>query len=390
MARISTVPFYVAAQLKHQITFLGQQGAKVAVVSRDEQEQSEFDGLTGVSYYAIDIPRAIAPWRDFKALIQLILFFRKQKIQLAHSTTPKAGLLSAVAAFLANVPIRLHTFTGQQWVTMRGVKRWLSRFSDLLIGKLNTRCYTDSPGQRQYLIDEKLLAADRLLVLGAGSLAGVDIRRFSHERFPPVERRTLRESLNIPALAPVLLFIGRITIDKGVRELLLAFQNLKERGSDAHLVFVGRFDADSGVEGNVSQDDLKNIQDVHFAGYTEIPEAYMAITDILCLPSYREGFGTVVIEAAAMGVPTIGTNIYGLSDAIVHNETGILVPPRDVDALTDALKQLLADGQLRATMGAAARRRAQEVFDAEKFNLAIAGEYASLLHNAGIVGTSGP
>lgn len=389
IARISTVPFYVAAQLKHQIAFLGQQGAKVTVVSRDEPEQAEFEGLVGLSYYAIDIPRAISPWRDLMALLRLIYFFRTHKIQLAHSTTPKAGLLSAIAAFLAHVPIRLHTFTGQQWVTLQGFKRRLSRHSDFLIGKLNTRCYTDSPSQRQFLIDENLIAADHLFVLGAGSLAGVDVRRFSRERFAPVERQALRQSLNIPDGACVLLFIGRITVDKGVRELLLAFQDLKKQGSDAHLVFVGRFDPDSGVEGNVSPDDLKAIEDVHFAGYTDSPESYMAISDILCLPSYREGFGTVVIEAAAMGVPTIGTAIYGLSDAVVHDETGLLIPPRNADALTDALKRLLADADLRARMGAAAQRRAQDMFDAEKLNCAVGYEYVSLLHSSGIIGASG-
>ena len=136
-------------------------------------------------------------------------------------------------------------------------------------------------------------------------------------------------------------------------------------------------------------DDLKAIEDVHFVGYTDSPESYMAITDILCLPSYREGFGTVIIEAAAMGVPAIGTAIYGLSDAIVPDETGLLIPPRNADALTDALKRLLADAELRARMGTAARRRAHDMFDAEKLNGTVGEEYVSLLHRAGIIGTSG-
>ena len=387
IARISTVPFYVAAQLKHQIAFLGQQGAKVTVVTRNEPELAAFDGLAGVTTHAIDIPRSISPWRDFMALLRLYEFFRHQQIQIAHSTTPKAGLLTAVAAFLARVPIRLHTFTGQPWVTLRGIKRWLARCSDVLIGKLNTRCYTDSPSQRLFLIAEKLLTADRLFVIGAGSLAGVDVQRFNAERFPLSERLTLRASLGIAEHAPVLLFMGRIAVDKGVRELLNAFQALKMRGSNAHLMFVGRFDSDSGVAGSLSLQDLENIADLHLVGYTDSPEAYMAITDILCLPSYREGFGTVVIEAAAMGVPTLGTDIYGLSDAIVHEQTGLLVPPRDVAALTGALERLLADGALRTKLGEAARQRAHDIFDAQKLNAAVAREYADLLDRAGIATT---
>ena len=159
-------------------------------------------------------------------------------------------------------------------------------------------------------------------------------------------------------------------------------------GSDARLVLVGRFDTDSGVEGSLSSNDLENIQGTHFVGYTDIPEAYIAITDILCLPSYREGFGTVVIEAAAMGVPTVGTDIYGLSDAVLHNETGILVPPRNVDALTKALERLLADRALRIKMGAAALRRAHAVFDAERLNALVTQEYVSLLGRARIAMTA--
>ncbi len=384
IARISTVPFYVVAQLKNQIAFLGQQGAKVTVVTRDEPELAAFSGLAGVESRAIDIPRNISPWRDLMALLRLWHFFRQGRVQIAHSTTPKAGLLTALAAFFAAVPVRLHTFTGQPWVTMRGIKRWLARGSDIIIGKLNTRCYTDSASQRLFLIDQRIIDASRVAVLGSGSLAGVDIQRFCRARFNPAECLALRHKLGLPDTATVLLFIGRITIDKGVRELLGAFRKLKSLGSNAHLVFVGRFDADSGVEGAILPSDIEQLVDTHIADYTNTPEAYFAIADILCLPSYREGFGTVVIEAAAMGVPTVGTDIYGLSDAVVQCETGLLVPPRNVEALAAALEKLLADQPLRTRMGAAAKRRALEKFDAITFNQRVLEEYRALLNAVGI------
>ena len=330
IARISTVPFFVVAQLKHQIAMLGKQGAAVAVVASNEPEMAHFEGVAGVTGVPIDIPRSISPVRDGLALLRLFLFFRRQRIQIAHSTTPKAGLLTAIAAFLARVPVRLHTFTGQPWISMHGAKRWLARASDKLIGQLNTRCYTDSPSQRHYLIAQKIMNAERLSVIGKGSLAGVDMQRFSRNRYSPDECKATRASLGIPDHVPVLLFVGRITIDKGVRELLQAFRKLKAAASDVHLVFVGRFDTGSGMEGTILPGDIEQLPDAHIVGYTDVPEAYLAIADILCLPSYREGFGTVLIEAAAMGVPTVGTNIYGLSDAVVQGETGILVSPRNV------------------------------------------------------------
>lgn len=385
IARVSTVPFTMVAHLKNTITALGVRGAQVTVVASDEPEMAMLEGLVGVRCVPMDIPRAISPWRDLQALIRLYLFFRRERIQIAHSTTPKAGLLTALAAFLAGVPVRLHTFTGQPWVTMRGAKRWLARVSDKVIGKLNTRCYADSMSQRQFLISQGIVNESQLFVIGAGSLAGVDMRRFDRNRFTEESCAALRQSLGIPKEVPVLLFVGRITADKGAHELLQAYSRIKAAGSAAHLVFVGRVDTESGVSGGISEDDIGRISGAHLVAYTESPESYLAIADILCLPSYREGFGTVVIEAAAMGVPTVGTNIYGLSDAIKPGETGLLVSPRNAEDLADALERLLDDELLRTRMGAAAKQRASALFDSGKVNALVADEYCVLLKATGIL-----
>jgi glycosyltransferase involved in cell wall biosynthesis len=384
IARVSTVPFFVVAQLKHQIATLGAQGAMVKVVASDAPEMSLLEELNGVQCVPIDIPRSISPWRDLKALVNLFLFFRRERIQIAHSTTPKAGLLTALGAYFARVPVRLHTFTGQPWVTMSGPKRWLARACDKLIAGLNTRCYTDSASQRQYLISHGIGHESQLRLIGAGSLAGVNMQRFDRKRFSETHCSALRGKLRIPADAPILLFMGRITIDKGVRELMQAFSKIKSLGSDAHLVFVGRFDAESGVTGEILPKDIEQLPDAHIIGYTECPEEYLAVSDILCLPSYREGFGTVVIEAAAMGVPTVGTKIYGLTDAVDDGKTGLLVPPKNAVELEGALMQLLKDKSLRVAMGVAARLRSLTLFDAKKINLLLVEEYLELLQSAGI------
>lgn len=385
IARVSTVPFFVVAQLKHQITTLGEQGAEVTVIASDEPELSLLKGLAGVTCFAINIPRSISLWRDMWALYHLFRYFRRERTHIAHSTTPKAGLLTALAAYIAGVPVRLHTFTGQPWITMRGAKRWIARASDKLIGRLNTRCYTDSVSQRQFLISQGIMDESKLFVIGAGSLAGVDLQRFDHKRFSISQCETMRQSLGIAKNVPVLLFVGRITVDKGVRELLKAYAIIKASFCNAHLVFVGRFDTESGVAGAILPSDIERLADTHVVGYTEYPEAYMAIADVLCLPSYREGFGTVVIEAAAMGVPTVGTNIYGLTDAVEHGKTGLLVPERNVEELANALRTLIADKSLREKMGEAAMQRARTQFDANKVNTQIVEEYRGLLKKQGVL-----
>lgn len=384
IARIATVPFFVVTQLKQQIESLAASGARVTVVTSYGTDLAALTALPDVNCVPIAIPRSIAPWRDLLALIRLWMFFRKEQIDIAHSTTPKAGLLTAIAAFMAGVPIRLHTFTGQPWVGIRGIKHWLARGSDWLIGRLNTRCYADSASQRQFLIEQGVLDAQQLFVIGAGSLAGVDINRFDRKIFHANQRHALRQSLGIPEDVEILLFVGRITIDKGVRELLNAFAGLKAAGSRAHLVFVGPFDSDSGAGGGLSPHEINAIQNTHLVGYAECPERYMSIADILCLPSYREGFGTVVIEAAAMSVPTVGTNIYGLSDAIEDGKTGILVVPQDSGSLQKGLARLIADKALRTRMGMSARQRAEDLYDADRVNAQVIEEYCRLLQGRGL------
>ncbi len=385
IARIATVPVAFDTHLKHQIAMLVKLGANLTLVCGDGAGVKLLRDMPGVLCEVVDIRRVISPYRDAMALIQLFFFFRRNRIQIAHSTTPKAGLLTAIAALLAGVPIRLHTFTGQPWVTMKGVKGWLSRYSDVLVGKLNTHCYADSESQRQFLIDHQILRNECLSVIGSGSLAGVDIRRFDSKRFSLADCVSLRQSLEIPEGAPILLFVGRITKDKGVQELLQAFALLKAASSEAHLVFVGPLDAESGVGGAISQYDIEQVSDLHMVGHSKYPEYYMAIADVICLPSYREGFGTVVIEAAAMGVPAIGTDIYGLVDSIMHEETGLLVPPQNTEALVSAISSLLDDKTLRNKMSEAARRRAYLLFDEEKVNKQVADKYHSLLLKKGII-----
>jgi glycosyltransferase involved in cell wall biosynthesis len=379
IARVSTVPFFILTQLRQQIETLVKLGADLSAVCSDGPELAQLKNISHLTCVEINIKRSISLWHDLWALVQLFIFFKRGKIEIAHSTTPKAGLLTALAAYLAVVPVRLHTFTGQPWVDMPGIKGKLARFSDWTIGKLNTRCYADSKSQREFLIEQRIVERDRISVIGAGSLAGVDIHRFAPSRFSASDRVSLRATHGISTSDLVILFLGRITVDKGVRELLSAFKHIKSSRSNAHLIFVGQFDLDSGAAGVLSKDEIEAIPDTHIVGYTDCPEAYLAIADILCLPSYREGFGTVVIEAASMGIPTVGTNIYGLSDAVLHGETGLLVAPRNAEELAQALDHMLENNALRMQMGTTARIRAHALFDAEKINHMVADEYCSML-----------
>jgi len=316
-----------------------------------------------VTVLPVAIERKIAPWRDLLALWQLIRLFRRHRFKLVHSVTPKAGLLGMLAAFLAGVGIRIHTFTGQVWVTRQGIARRVLKSADKLIAALGTDALVDSFSQRQFLLDEGVLRVSKSGVLAQGSISGVDTVRFC----PDAEaRRRIRDELHIGGEDTVFLFLGRLNRDKGVLDLAAAFAGMQDERT--HLLLVGP--DEEGIAPQIVKLTEKCVGRVHFAGYAPKPEEYMAAADVLCLPSYREGFGSVVIEAAAVGIPAIGSRIYGVVDAIQENHSGLLFEARDVAGLQAAMDTLSGNRMLRLQLGRQARERAINVFSGEKLSAA--------------------
>lgn len=374
IARVSTVPFFVLTQLGAQINTLKKSGAIVTVITSPDVLSKNLSELDGVEFIPVNISREINPIRDFLSLVSLVKIFHSKNFDIVHSTTPKAGLLCAIAGRIAGVKIRLHTFTGQPWATMHGFKKSLLKFCDSVIGILNTHCYADSDSQKKFLIEHRVIRRSNISVLGAGSIAGVDLERFNSLRYSKEDIKRIKDGICIPQNSAVILFVGRITPEKGISELIQSFSKVLDNNIDVYLVLVGPYEEDGQLIVD-SISDTKVSERVRSVGFSSQPENYMAVADILCLPSYREGFGTVVIEAAAMGVPTIGTNIYGLTDAIVHGETGLLVPVGDEVALALAIKSLLANRSYLEKMSIAARIRAVEFFGSEGYSEMLIKEY---------------
>ena len=373
IVRIATIPFPVLHHLDGEIRALVAAGHEVYVVTSRGAEFDRIRSLGVADVVAVDIAREISPFRDLVALIRLYGILRKLKPQLVHSITPKAGLLAAIAGWLCRVPVRLHSFTGQAWAERRGLVRWLGRLADRVIVRLDTQCYADSLSQRDFLVAEGICREGVVRVRGSGSLAGVDLKRFDMERLRPAAAQA-RARLRIAPQARVIVFVGRVTRDKGIVELVAAFSQLQ----NAALVLVGPLEPERDPLPAETLDTIERNHSIHAVGYDPEPESYLAFADLLCLPSYREGFGIVVIEAAALGVPCVGTAIIGLSDAVMDGNTGLLVPPKDVPALAAALGLLLNDDSLRTAMGAAARKRVVRDFDAEKLEAMLLQEYAAL------------
>lgn len=320
------------------------------------------------------IERAIRPLRDLRALWSLYRLFRRQGFDAVHSITPKAGLLAMLAAWLARVPVRVHWFTGQVWATRTGLGRWGLKLADRLIATLATHALVDSSSQRDFLLGEGVLDSRRVEVLADGSVCGVDGERF---RPNANARASVRTELGIPNTAVLLLYLGRLNRDKGIADLAAAFASLVSRFPDLWLLLVGP--DEESIQARVQTICTACPERVRFAGFTDRPERFMAAADIFCLPSYREGFGSSVIEAAACGVPAVASRIYGLTDAVREGETGLLHPPGDIAALTVQIERLVDNAILRRDMGEVARMRALRDFSQTRLTGALRNFYVNVL-----------
>jgi len=372
IAYVATIPAVIDAFLSGHILAASRQW-QVKLISHPQG--AELLQHLEAEFIPVAFERKMSPWRDLVTLCQLVALFRRERFDLVHTIMPKTALLGMLAARLTGVPHRIHTFTGQVWATRSGWKRWLLKWIDRWIVSLATEVMIDSPSQRDFLVQEGVLPSGKGIVIGQGSICGVDVRRFH----PDTKLRAeLREQLNIVPSARVILFLGRLNRDKGSLELAQAFNDIARCREDVVLIWVG-------AEEEISFERLQVLCGEHAhkmrrVSYTTTPEHYMAMADIFCLPSHREGFGQVIIEAGASGLPTVASRIYGITDAVEEGVTGYLTPVGDVAALVEALLRLIDDSDLRATMGQAARQRASQVFSSDAVTEGWQALYQKLLN----------
>lgn len=321
------------------------------------------------------IVRAITPWADVKALWFLYWRFKRGNLSAVHTITPKAGLLGMAAAWLAQIPVRVHTFTGQVWVTRQGPMRWLLKAADKCTALMATDVLVDSPSQLVFLIEQGVVSDKGGVVLGAGSICGVNTRRFHPSAS---NRRAVRIEMKTQPNALVCLYLGRLNYDKGVLDLATAFARVALQHPQAELWIVGPDEANWFEQMQVLLGDAT--QQVKRVGFTPEPERFMQAADFLCLPSYREGFGSSVIEAAACGIPALASRIYGLTDALAEGHTGWMHEPGNVQDLVRQLNFLFANPTEIAIKGQAARHFVKTMFSEDEITEAMLQFYKKRFH----------
>mgnify|MGYP006178023457 CR=1 FL=1 len=308
---------------------------------------------SNVTLVRINFKRGLRLYNDIIVFLITLFFFFKERPNLSISFTPKVGFIVAVVSFLTRTPNRLHWFTGQIWVNKKGFIKIFYKLIDKLIFSLCHNVLIDSFSQRNFLIKKKIVTIDKAFVLHKGSVGGVNTVKF---RFNKKKRFNLREKFLISRNTFVFLYLGRINKDKGVTELVKAFNKI-EKDNDVLLIVVGP------IEDKKLIHLLKSNKKVLYFNFTTKPQDWFSLADILCIPSHREGFGTVVIEAASCGTPALCSKIYGLYDAIVEHRTGFFHKVNNINDIKKMMLYIIKNKKLVKKYGISAKKRVSKDFE---------------------------
>lgn len=366
--------------LRGQLQHAGRAGFDVWLLSAAGPALERFAAEEGVAVEAVAWQRGLAPLGDLRGCFQAYRLFRRIRPAIVNASTPKAGLLATLAAFLARVPVRIFTLRGLRSTTLMGVAKFVVEISEWLTCRLATDVVCISEGIRSAAVARGIVPAAKARVLARGSSNGIDLGRFTATPEKFAAAAELRESLGIPKASPVIGFVGRLVRDKGVAELVAAYTSLRLRDEfpDLHLMLIGPAESANALPPTV-QEQIESLPNVHLAGSLQDPSpAYLAM-DVLALPTHREGFGNVLLEAGAMGIPVVASAVEGCLDAVADGETGTLVPVGSVPRLAAALAAYLRDPDLGRRHGEAGRTRVLSFFRQDEVWQAQAELYRSLL-----------
>ncbi|SMO83643.1 Glycosyltransferase involved in cell wall bisynthesis [Chryseobacterium rhizoplanae] len=380
LVRITTVPLSLKILLKGQHRFMSEH-FDVIGVSSPGKELDEVKKDEEIDVIAIDMSRKITPLKDIKSLWSTYRFLRKEKPQIVHTHTPKAGIVGMLAAKMAGVPHRLHTVAGLPLMEVTGVKRQVLDLVEKLTYASATQVYPNSKGLSDYIIEHKYTDKYKLKVIGNGSSNGIDTSFFSPEQVSDDQKSLLKQQLKIKDTDFVFVFVGRLVGDKGINELIKAFSalNKQENQQRSKLLLVGPLEQELDPLYPETLNEIENNPDIVSVGFQKDVRPYFAISDALVFPSYREGFPNVVMQAGAMELPSIVSDINGCNEIIVENENGVIVPVKDSESLREEMEKMILDKDYYQKLKKNARPMIEDRFEQSVIWNAILSEYRKLI-----------
>jgi glycosyltransferase involved in cell wall biosynthesis len=377
LIRITTIPISIEKLLENQLFFM-KDYYDVKAISSDKENLERVGKLQEVSVYPVEMTRKITPWQDLKALWKLYRYFKKEQPLIVHTHTPKAGTIGMIASKLAGVPHRLHTVAGLPLLETKGNKRKLLNLVEKTTYACASKIYPNSNGIKNIITQEGFCKPDKIKIIANGSTNGINTQIFNPEMISNEDQVHLKKTLDIAPTDFVFIYVGRLTGDKGINELLLAFRKIAMEFKNTKLLLVGFFETNLDPLQKDTLSEIKNNAQVIHVPFQNDVRPYYAISDVLVFPSYREGFPNAILEAGAMGLPTIATNINGCNEIIEDQKNGILIPPKDAEALFTAMKKVMLHHSFRSHLKQNARPMILSRFEQIVVWEALLAEYKNL------------
>ncbi|MGN6639096.1 MAG: glycosyltransferase family 4 protein [Mucilaginibacter sp.] len=385
LVRITTVPLSLEKLLTGQMRFMSEHGFNVYMISSPSENAEQLEKKELSSYLVVQMSRQITPFKDLVALVKLISLLIRIKPDIVHTHTPKAGFLGMLASRLAGVPVRLHTIAGLPLLEARGIKRKVLEAVEKLTYHCASKVYPNSRNLEQIILDAKFCKRSKLKVIGNGSSNGIDTAFFKCTPQLINEADGLRKRHSIPDGAYIYIFIGRLVRDKGIEELVEAFSFINRDYKNTWLFLVGPVEHDLDPLSDRCYNLIEHNSQIISAGYQNDVRPYLALSDVLVFPSYREGFPNVPMQAGCFELPSIVTNINGCNEIIEDQKNGLIVPVKNIDALKRAMEQILTNKDLYARLKSNARKMILERYEQKVVWNLILNEYQDQLKSKRVI-----
>ncbi|GEQ87202.1 glycosyl transferase [Patiriisocius marinistellae] len=378
LIRITTIPNSLKSLLRGQLGYMNQ-FFEVIGISSQGQPLEDIKKEQGVRVIPVTMTRVISPWQDLKSVWQLYKIFKVERPIIVHTHTPKAGTVGMIAAWLARVPNRLHTVAGLPLLEISGKKRVLLNIVEKLTYRCATKVYSNSFGLKEIILSEKLCGPNKIKVIGKGSSNGIDTEFFSRDKVSEETIKVLKEKYKINPLDTVFIFVGRLVGDKGINELVAAFKQISLKNKNSKLLLVGSLESELDPLKRETLLEMEANDRIILTGYQTDVRPFFSISNALVFPSYREGFPNVVMQAGAMGIPSIVSNINGCNEIIDDGINGWIIEPKNEIELMYSMLNLISFNNEVKDMGTIARNIVVKKFHILTVWESIKSEYNSLI-----------
>ena len=376
LIRITTVPISIEKLLENQPKYFSK-FFDITIVSSDKSELEKLGKKQGVKTFCLPLTRKITPFKDIIAIFKLYFFLKRENPKIVHSHTPKAGFVGMTASFFAGVPIRMHTVAGLPLMERKFIKKKVLIFIEKLTYLFATNVYSNSKKLMEFILSKKFCSKRKIKTLANGSSNGIDTKYFS-DNISFISKNKLLDTLKILKNDFVFCYVGRVVKDKGINELVSAFNELNLKNKNCKLIIVGKIENETNPVSKSTMGIIKKNKNILLTGFKNDVRPYLSIGNCFVFPSYREGFPNVLMQAGAMDLPCIATNINGCNEIIQDNINGFLIPPKNIDALVKAMQKIM-DKKLIIKLSKNSRLMVKEKYDQKYFWKKLLIEYNNLV-----------